>query len=90
MPLILGISPATLLQIDGNLNLKIDETMKEKLLASPLVASFPMNGHTLIEMSLDYDEDEINEQLGEFSGAATKLHQSLLVNMKNDVHFSAS
>jgi hypothetical protein len=85
LPILGGIAPLLMLEIGGNLDIKIDETMKQKISENPLVEPVLMDADTLITSvsgnSFETDE-EFYKHLAEvipppFSDLATLMCQHL-------------
>jgi len=64
LPILGGLAPAFLLQINGQLDIIIDDYMKNKIKENPLVEPALLDAHTLVTSisgkSFDTDEEYFN------------------------------
>lgn len=57
-PIFGGIAPIFLLKMTGNLNIEVDDTMKEKIQTNPLIEPLMMDLFTLISSTSNVSSDE--------------------------------
>jgi hypothetical protein len=93
MPTLIGISPALLMKIKGEIDIDLDEQMQEKLFTNPIIEPFMMNAHTLISSITSIsDDEEYKTHLAEsrISPQVAELIQVLNDKLGDDIQFSIS
>lgn len=93
MPLLIGISPATLLKIKGEIDIEIDEAMQEKIYANPMIEPFMMNAATLISsITTISDDDEYLQHLNDKRIPAHIIELIMLLNenLGDEIQYSLS
>lgn len=93
MPTLIGISPAMLLKIKGEIDIEIDEQMQEKIFVNPLIEPFMMNAATLINSITSISDDEEYKQHLTEKGLPPhiiELIETLNENIGDEIQYSFS
>ena len=91
LPIFGGLAPAFLLRIKGDLEIEVDDAMKETIFANPIIEPLLMDALTLIHAvggCGSDEEDEYNEHLNTLPSIVGKVVRALNDTLGDEIDFS--